>query len=103
MCIRDRISDDDYDQLFNRLKAIEAQYPEWTSPDSPTQRSGASPLDKFKKVRHPNPILSLANGFGSQDARDWYTRILKLNPAVASADYILEPKLDGLTVVLHYD
>ncbi len=97
------ISDDDYDQLFNRLKAIEAEHPEWISPDSPTQRSGASPLGKFKKVRHPNPILSLANGFGSQDAREWYSRILKLNPAVAEADYVLEPKLDGLTVVLHYE
>jgi DNA ligase (NAD+) len=97
------ISDDAYDQLFNRLKAIEAEHPEWISPDSPTQRSGASPLDKFKKVRHPHPILSLANGFGSQDARDWYSRILKLNPAVSQVDYLLEPKLDGLTVVLHYE
>jgi DNA ligase (NAD+) len=97
------ISDDAYDQLFNRLKAIEDEHPEWISPDSPTQRSGASPLDKFKKVRHPSLILSLANGFGSQDARDWYSRILKLNPAVSQADYLLEPKLDGLTVVLHYE
>lgn len=96
------ISDYEYDQLFNRLKAIEAEHPEWISPDSPTQRTGASPLSKFRKVHHPNPILSLANGFGSQDARDWYNRILKLNPSVGSADFVLEPKLDGLTVVLHY-
>jgi DNA ligase (NAD+) len=96
------ISDYEYDQLFNRLKAIEAEHPEWISPDSPTQRTGASPLGKFRKIQHPSPILSLANGFGSQDARDWYNRILKLNPAVSTADFILEPKLDGLTVVLHY-
>ncbi len=97
------ISDDEYDQLFNRLKAIEAEHPEWISPDSPTQRTGASPLSKFRKVKHPKPILSLANGFGSQDAREWYARILKLNPALGSADFALEPKLDGLTVVLHYE
>lgn len=97
------ISDYEYDQLFNRLKAIEAEHPEWISPDSPTQRTGASPLSKFRKVHHPNPILSLANGFGSQDAREWYNRILKLNPSVGSADFVLEPKLDGLTVVLHYE
>ena len=97
------ISDDDYDQLFIRLKAIEADHPDWVSPDSPTQRSGAKPLDRFKKVQHPRPILSLANGFGSQDARDWYSRILKLDTAVSQTDYLLEPKLDGLTVVLHYE
>ena len=97
------ISDDDYDQLFTRLKAIEVDHPEWVSPDSPTQRSGAKPLGRFKKVQHPRPILSLANGFGSQDARDWYARILKLDPAVSQTDYLLEPKLDGLTVVLHYE
>lgn len=97
------ISDDDYDQLFIRLKAIEADHPDWVSPDSPTQRSGAKPLDRFKKVQHPRPILSLANGFGSQDARDWYSRILKLDTAVSQTDYLLEPKLDGLTIVLHYE
>jgi len=98
-----QISDDDYDQLFNRLKAIETDHPDWVSPDSPTQRSGAKPLGRFKKVQHPRPILSLANGFGSQDARDWFSRILKLDPAVSQTDFLLEPKLDGLTVVLHYE
>ena len=97
------ISDDEYDQLFNRLKAIEAEHPEWISPDSPTQRTGAKPLERFKKVQHPQPILSLANGFGSQDARDWYARILKIDPAVSQSDFLLEPKLDGLTVVLSYE
>ncbi|MEA4811986.1 MAG: NAD-dependent DNA ligase LigA [Anaerolineaceae bacterium] len=97
------ISDYAYDKLFNELKAIEAEHPEWITPDSPTQRSGSQPLEKFQKVRHPAPILSLANGFGSQDARDWYARLVRLNPQVAKCDYILEPKLDGLTVVLHYE
>ena len=97
------ISDFEYDQLFNRLKAIEAEHPELITPDSPTQKIGNQVSEKFQKVRHPAPILSLANGFGSQDALAWYERILRLDQRVAKADFLLEPKLDGLTVVLHYD
>jgi len=97
------ISDYDYDQLYNRLKELESAYPELITADSPTQRSGGQPLDKFRKVEHPSPIQSLANGFGRQDTLDWYERILRLDPAVARADYVLEPKLDGLTVVLTYE
>jgi len=97
------ISDFEYDQLFNRLKAIEAEHPELITPDSPTQKIGGQISEKFKKVTHPAPILSLANGFGSQDVLAWYERILRLDPRVAQTDFLLEPKLDGLTVVLHYD
>ncbi|GAA5342691.1 MAG: NAD-dependent DNA ligase LigA [Anaerolineaceae bacterium] len=97
------ISDYEFDQLMNKLKELEAAHPELITPDSPTQRTGGPPLDKFRKVRHPVPVLSLANGFGRQDILDWYERILKIDPAVANADYVLEPKLDGLTVVLHYE
>ena len=96
------ISDYEYDQLFNRLKQIEAEHPELITPDSPTQRSGSQPLDRFVKVRHPQPILSLANGFGRADTLAWYDRIQRLEPGVTNAAYTLEPKLDGLTVVLHY-
>ena len=97
------ISDYEFDQLMNKLKELEAAHPELITPDSPTQRTGGPPLDKFRKVQHPVPVLSLANGFGRQDILDWYERILKIDPAVANADYVLEPKLDGLTVVLHYE
>ncbi len=97
------ISDFEYDQLFNRLKAIEAEHPELITPDSPTQKIGSQISEKFQKVSHPAPILSLANGFGSQDALAWYERILRLDPRVAQTDFLLEPKLDGLTVVLHYN
>ena len=97
------ISDYEFDQLMNKLKELEAAHPELITPDSPTQRTGGAPLDKFRKVQHPVPVLSLANGFGRQDILDWYERILKIDPAVANADYVLEPKLDGLTVVLHYE
>ncbi|HBG60011.1 MAG TPA: DNA ligase (NAD(+)) LigA, partial [Anaerolineaceae bacterium] len=97
------ISDYEFDQLMNKLKELEAAHPELITPDSPTQRTGGPPLEKFRKVQHPVPVLSLANGFGRQDILDWYERILKIDPAVAHADYVLEPKLDGLTVVLHYE
>lgn len=96
------ISDYEYDQLFQKLKQLEAQHPELITPDSPTQRSGSQPLDKFRKVHHPSPILSLANAFGRAEAMDWYERVRKINHAVEKAEYVLEPKLDGLTVVLHY-
>ena len=97
------ISDFEYDQLFNRLKAIEAEHPELITPDSPSQKIGSHISEKFTKVSHPAPILSLANGFGSQDALAWYDRLLRLDPRVAQTDFLLEPKLDGLTVVLHYN
>jgi DNA ligase (NAD+) len=96
------ISDAEYDKLFNELKRIEAEHPDWITPDSPTQRAGAIPLDKFDKVRHPAPILSLANAFGADDARAWFERIRKLDPKVDSAKFTVEPKIDGLSVILHY-
>lgn len=96
------ISDLEYDRLLNELKAIEAEHPDWVTPDSPTQRTGAPPLDKFEKVRHPAPILSLSNAFGADEARAWFERIKKLDPRVAAAKFVVEPKIDGLSVILHY-
>jgi DNA ligase (NAD+) len=96
------ISDAEYDKLLNELKRIEAEHPGWITPDSPTQRAGATPLDKFDKVRHPAPILSLANAFGGDDTRAWFERIRKLDPKVDSAKFTVEPKIDGLSVILHY-
>ena len=96
------ISDAEYDRLLNELKALEAAHPDWITPDSPTQRAGAPPLDKFEKVRHPAPILSLSNAFGADDARAWFERVKKLDQRVASAKFTVEPKIDGLSVVLHY-
>lgn len=96
------ISDYEFDRLVAELRQIEADHPEWVSPDSPTQRVGSQPAEKFSKVRHPAPILSLANAFGAEDVRSWYERILKVDERVARADYVVEPKIDGLSVVLHY-
>lgn len=96
------ISDLEYDRLMNELKRIEAEHPDWITPDSPTQRTGAQPADRFEKVRHPAPILSLANAFGAADARAWFERIRKLDDRVEQAKFVVEPKIDGLSVVLHY-
>lgn len=96
------ISDLEYDRLMNELKRIEAEHPDWITPDSPTQRAGAQPADRFEKVRHPAPILSLANAFGAADARAWFERIRKLDDRVEQAKFVVEPKIDGLSVVLHY-
>lgn len=96
------ISDAEYDRLMTELRQIEAEHPDWVMPDSPTQRAGAAPAEKFEKVRHPRPILSLANAFGAGEARAWFERIRKLDERVARAAFVVEPKIDGLSVVLHY-
>jgi len=96
------ISDLEYDRLLNELKQIESEHPDWITPDSPTQRAGARPADRFEKVRHPSPILSLANAFGAEDARAWMERVSKIDDRVEKAKFVVEPKIDGLSVVLHY-
>lgn len=96
------ISDAEFDRLVAELRQIEAEHPDWVTPDSPSQRAGAAPSEKFEKVRHPRPILSLANAFGAEDARAWFERIRKLDDRVERAAFVVEPKIDGLSVVLHY-
>ena len=96
------ISDAEYDRLMAELRSIEAEHPEWVAPDSPTQRVGGQVSDKFAKVRHPAPILSLANAFDGDGVRAWWTRISKLAPPDRPVAFVVEPKIDGLTVVLHY-
>jgi len=96
------ISDYEYDRLMARLLEIEAAHPEWVTPDSPSQRSGGPPLERFVKVRHPQPILSLANAFTLDDVRAWYERLVRLDERVRQTTFVVEPKIDGLTVVLHY-
>lgn len=96
------ISDYEYDQLVKELRQLEEQHPELITPDSPTQRIGGEPAARFVKVRHPTPILSLGNAFDAGGVRAWFERILRLDSAVDQASFVVEPKLDGLTVVLHY-
>jgi len=97
------ISDAEFDKLYHELVAIEAEYPNLITPDSPTQRAGSDLTEDFPKVEHPAPILSLANGFDEADLTAWEERTLKLLPTGTQLTYMLEPKLDGLTVVIHYE
>ena len=96
------ISDAEYDALYRELLALEEARPELVTPDSPTQRAGATPSDVFAKVRHPAPILSLMNAFDAEGLRAWRARLGRLLPADTHLQYVVEPKLDGLTVVLTY-
>jgi DNA ligase (NAD+) len=96
------ISDVEYDRMVRRLKEIESQHPEWITTDSPSQRAGSEPSDRFQKVQHPGAILSLSNAFDGDGIQAWFERLLKLDPKMRTTDFVLEPKIDGLTVVLHY-
>jgi DNA ligase (NAD+) len=96
------ISDAEYDALYRELVELETAQPELLTADSPTQRAGAAPSDAFAKVRHPAPILSLMNAFDADGLRAWRARLGRLLPPDTHLAYVVEPKLDGLTVVLTY-
>ncbi len=97
------ITDAEYDALLNELREIEAAHPELVTPDSPTQRVGSDLSADLPKVRHPHPILSLGNAFDEAGIRAWRQRIGRLLPEDAKLEYVVEPKFDGLTVVLTYE
>ena len=97
------ISDAQYDRLLKELENIEDQYPELRSPNSPTQRVGASPRETFELVRHSIPMLSLANAFDESEAREFDKRVKKLLGSSVEITYVAEPKLDGLAVELVYE
>ncbi|MCX5801574.1 MAG: NAD-dependent DNA ligase LigA [Candidatus Eisenbacteria bacterium] len=101
------ISDAKYDRTLKRLKEIEEGFPELVTPDSPTQRVGARPLEAFREVRHFVPMLSLSNAFSEEEIRDFDTRMRKLLGVESGVEkdvrYIAEPKLDGLAVELVYE
>lgn len=96
------ISDYEWDKLLRRLQLLEAEFPDLISPDSPTQRIAVEPAEGFRRVPHPAPILSLANAYTDEEFLAWLERIRKLDDRVNAADFVVEPKFDGLTVVLHY-
>ena len=95
------ISDAEYDSLMRELKRLEEENPQFLTPDSPTQRVGAAPLEAFGVVNHPLPLLSLANAFSDDELTAWYTRTIKL-AGDTSFDFVCEHKIDGLAVALTY-
>jgi DNA ligase (NAD+) len=95
------ISDAEYDELMRELQALEAEFPQFLTPDSPTQRVGAAPLEAFGVVEHPLPLLSLGNAFSKEELAAWYRRTLKLTGS-QKFDFAGEHKIDGLAVALTY-
>ena len=96
------ISDAEYDRLFRELSLLEGQHPELRTPDSPTQRVGAQPSEKFAKVQHRRPMMSLANVMSDEELAEFDGRVHRLLGDETVA-YVFEPKLDGLAVTLTYE
>src|SRR3954454_9227195 len=98
------VTDAEYDALRQRYNAIEKRFPEFVTSDSPSQKVGAAPSGRFKKVRHSLPMLSLDNAFAEQDVRDFADRIARfLKLPDDKIDFSAEPKIDGLSMSLRYE
>src|SRR5229473_2449565 len=96
------ISDAAYDRMMNRLKELEAAYPELVTPDSPTVRVGGPPREGFQTVRHARPMLSLDNAFSYDALREWDRRVRE-GSGKEKIDYIAEHKFDGLSISLQFE
>ncbi|MEN9503117.1 MAG: NAD-dependent ligase LigA [Pseudomonadota bacterium] len=97
------IPDAEYDRLFRELQALEAAHPELITPDSPTQRVGATPLSEFGEVKHAIPMLSLGNVFSDEELIAFDKRIHDRLKTDAEIEFVAEPKLDGLAISIVYE
>ena len=101
------VSDSEYDALLNELRDLEAAHPDLLTPDSPTQRVGATPLSRFEPARHLQPMLSLANARDEDELRAWLERsermLTKEGVEDAEISFVTEPKVDGLAISLLYE
>ncbi len=101
------IGDDAYDALLDELRAIETEHPQLRVPDSPTQRVGAPPLDRFEQVEHHEAMLSLGNARNEEELRGWENRLAnylkRLDITASQFSYTTEPKIDGLAITLTYE
>ncbi|HEX3240286.1 MAG TPA: NAD-dependent DNA ligase LigA [Solirubrobacterales bacterium] len=101
------IGDDQYDALLDELRALEAEHPQLRTPDSPTQRVGAAPLERFEPARHHEAMLSLGNARNEEELRAWENRLAnylkRLDIAASQFSYTTEPKIDGLAITLTYE
>jgi DNA ligase (NAD+) len=102
-----QIGDDAYDALLDELRVLEKEYPELRTPDSPTQRVGAAPLENFEPVEHLEAMLSLGNARNEEELRAWENRLAnylkRLDITASEFSYTTEPKIDGLAVTLTYE
>src|SRR3954453_23451293 len=100
------IGDDTYDALLDQLRGLEAEHPDLVPPASPTQRVGAEPVSKLEKVRHLQPMLSLANARSEEELRAWVGRMRNhlAREGIEDPDFefVVEPKIDGLAISLLY-
>ena len=96
------VPDADYDQAMKRLEALEREFPDLVTPDSPTQRVGSAPLSEFESVEHRLAMLSLDNAFSSEDMDDFHRRVTERLGA-GDVAYCCEPKLDGVAVSIVYE
>lgn len=97
------ISDAEYDRLFRELQELEEKFPEFVTPDSPTQRVGAQPAEEFGTVPHTIPMLSLDNAMDEEEVREFDERVKRFLGTDEDIEYVAEPKLDGLGVELVYE
>ena len=101
------LSDPDYDALLNELRDLESEHPELRTPDSPTQRVGGQPLDKFEEVPHLQPMLSLANARNEEELAAWVLRseryLARQGVEMGDVRFVTEPKIDGLAISLVYE
>jgi len=95
------ISDAEYDELMSELRALEERFPELITPDSPTQRVGATPADLFAPVEHRTPMLSLDNAFSREELEAWAARVER--GVGSGARFSCELKIDGVAVALTYE
>jgi DNA ligase (NAD+) len=97
-----RVSDRDYDRLYQELREIEAEFSDLITPDSPTQRVGGAPLKEFKPVQHLLPMMSLDNTYSEAELRQFIARVERLAPG-QQLEWVVEPKVDGVAVSLRYE
>jgi DNA ligase (NAD+) len=97
------ISDAEYDRLFDKLKALEEEHPDLITPDSPTQRVGAPPSDRFRKVQHLTPMGSLEKVADDESLFKWAEDVRKRLDSDEPVAYVIEPKIDGLAINLTYE
>jgi DNA ligase (NAD+) len=96
------ISDRQYDTLFSQLKELEQAHPELITPDSPTQRVSETPIEGFTHIQHSVPMLSIDNTYSADELREFDARVRK-KLDTSDYDYVVEPKIDGLAISLHYE
>jgi DNA ligase (NAD+) len=95
-----QMPDYEYDHLLRELELLEAEFPQWAEPDSPTKRVGGAALSQFEKYTHPVPLMSLQDVFSTEELSDFLEKVRGECP---DAVFSVEPKIDGLSVALEYD